>query len=104
MASQIWVQLVDQAGTKNGVPFMVPPGINVADFKEKVKEKKKPRLDWLAADELVVYKNKASFEEGKGQAMIGSASVVGLGKDDEDENVVWVVVPDATSGKFSYFC
>jgi hypothetical protein len=88
-----WVQLVDKGGNKNGVPFKVPSTGDVADFKENVKEKKKPELDWLASDRLVVYKNKASFEEGKGQQMDFDATLAGLGGDGR-ENAVWVVVPD----------
>jgi len=72
---------------------MVSPGINVADFKEKVKEKKKPRLDNWAADELLVYSNWATYNNGLGQPMRSSASLAGLGGDDGDQNVVVVVVP-----------
>jgi hypothetical protein len=109
MASQVfaWAQIVNQAGKTIGAAFQVSPGVNVADFKKKVKEEKKPELDWLAADRLDVYPNKALYNNGQGQKMKGSASIVGLGVDDEDENVIWVVVPDApaaaTSGKFNAF-
>ena len=91
MASLVWTQLVNKEGKKSGNPFMVPPGINVADFKKKVKEEMKPELDWLAANHLEVYKNEACFKSK--EKMEFDASLDGLGVD--DENVVWVVVPDA---------
>jgi hypothetical protein len=93
--SFVWAQVVDKKGMKVGNAFEVPNGRNVADFKKKVKEEKQPVLNWLAADDLNVYKNQASIlKDGPLQPF---ASMDGLGKDVSDENLVLVEMSDPSS-------
>jgi len=105
-SSFVWVQVYDGNQNKLGDVFMVSPGINVADFKEKVKEKMKPRLDSWAAAELLVYQNLETYINELGHPMEADVSLADLGKMANDPVVVVVprpppvaFTPQASSGK-----
>ena len=96
----IWFQLSDDSGhafrgtTADCVSSLSPAHV-VAQFRDEVKKKfADSHLKGIAAANLKVYANKASFEAGKNP--LGVAAQIGqLGAADEDP--IWVVVPTTTN-------
>ncbi|KAL3765634.1 hypothetical protein ACHAW5_000317 [Stephanodiscus triporus] len=106
-SSKFWFQLLDYA---TGQPYeasmadfvSLPPGSLVAEFRDAVLSKNPNKLDRVDASDLLVYKNKASFDkrnnaaedEGNEEALDPTQSVDGLGS---KEVMLVVVVPSPRS-------
>jgi hypothetical protein len=106
-SSKFWFLLLDYA---TGQPYKasmadfvsLPPGSLVAEFRDAVLSKNPNKLDRVDASDLLVYKNKASFDkrnnaaedEGKEEALDPTQSVDGLGS---KEVMLVVVVPSPRS-------
>ena len=105
----VWFQLLDSA---TGEPYKgttaekvaVSSTADVADFREAVIEKfdkqKSSLLTGFASSQLLVYKNKAAFDkrnsaadEGKKEPLKSSRLLDGLGKTEEDKDMLVVAVP-----------
>ncbi|KAL3806439.1 hypothetical protein ACHAXA_007048 [Cyclostephanos tholiformis] len=106
-SSKFWFLLLDYATCQHYEASMadfvsLPPGSLVAEFRDAVLSKNPNKLARFDASDLVVYKNKASFDkrnnaaedEGKEEALDPTQSVDGLGS---KEDMLVVVVPSPRS-------
>ena len=107
-STKFWFLLLDSVTT--GQPYegstadfvSLPPGSVVAEFRKLVHSKNSSILTGIAPSQLLVYKNKASFDkrnnaaedEGKEEALDPTQSVDGLGS---KEDMLVVVVPSPRS-------
>ena len=109
-ASKFWFLLLDSA---TGQPYKgtmadfvsLPPGAVVAEFRKLVHHENSNKLASADASDLLVYKNKAAFDnrratknEGKVDALDPTQSVDGLGS---MEDMLVVVVPSSSSNTSS---
>ncbi|KAJ3214469.1 hypothetical protein HDU67_001654 [Dinochytrium kinnereticum] len=109
----VWFLLVDSA---SGLPYKgttadkvsVASSADVADFRKAIKAKNSNMLSSVDADELLVYKNKSSFDkrnaavdEGKEEPLNSSCPLDGLGETEEEKDMLVVVVPSSRSSSRS---
>ena len=106
-SSLIWFLLLDSA---TGEPYKrttadkvsVSSSADVADFRDAVKVKHSNKLSSVDASQLLVYKNKASFDKrnsqnGKEEPLEVDSLVDGLGETEEEALIVAVQVSDASN-------
>ena len=99
----IWFQLLDSA---TGEPYKkttadkvsVSFSADVADFRDAVKAKHSNKLSTFDAADLLVYKNKATFVDGKEEPLVPTESLGLLGS---KEDMLVVVVPSSRSSSRS---
>ncbi len=111
-STKFWFLLLDSA---TGQPYKgttadfvsLPPGADVADFRDAVLSKNPNKLASVDASDLLVYRNKAAFDkrnsscidEGKEEPLKASRNLDGLGETEEDALIV--VVPSLLSPRSS---
>ncbi len=97
---RIWFALIDSV---KGLSYKgttadyvsLPPGSVIAQFRDAVKAKNSSILTDFASSQLLVYKNKNAFVEGKEAPLEEDTLVDSLGKSKKESLVV--VVPSSTS-------
>ena len=96
----VWFQLLDSA---TGEPYKgttadkvaVSSSADVADFRDAVKAKYSNKLSSVDSGELLVYKSKAAFVDGKEEPFEEDSLLDGLGKSKKEALIV--VVPSSRS-------
>ena len=99
---RVWFQLLDSA---SGEPYKqttadkvsVSSSADVADFRDAVKAKHSNKLSTFDAADLLVYKNKAAFVDEKEKPLKSSHPLYALGKTEEENDMIVVVVPSSRS-------
>jgi len=94
----IWFQLLDST---TGMPYKgtsadfvsLPPSFVIAQFRDAVKTKYSNKLSSVDAGELLVYKNKAAFVDGKEEPLEEDFLLDGLGTTEEEALIVAVPPP-----------